>query len=234
MLNTWGLVFGVVGLIAIAVIAIVRARHTKINCDKSFKLLANTEMVHDLSEYKSAKRRYRILTDILIISFIVTIGAVSMLAARPTKLASKAPDYSKREIMLCVNLNEIDENKEELIKYADIIKEYKGQRVGLTAYDNVYLVLSPLSDDYNALSSLLIDLDSRSDIYKNTLAGMNNSNLESDLDSLGCVYDVTKAQNIANYDNTSGFEHVDDPYDTIVITIVCVLVVAFIIWRLGL
>ena len=199
MLNTWSLVFCVMGLICIAIIAAMRAK--RLCSSGSFKPFANTEAVHDLPEYKSIKRRYRLLIDVLMVSFLVTTGAVAVLAARPTKVVSLSPDYKTNDIMFCVDINSIDNHKKEQLKnFAESIKNYKGQRVGLTIFSGVYMNLSPLSDDYEALSNMFNDVVDNTEIYQKTLA-QEQSKSEVGLGIFGCVksFDKLGEENRSRY-----------------------------------
>lgn len=172
MLNTWSLVICVAGLICIAIIANIRKKRLHRSKSTLIKPLANTEAVQNLPEYKSIKIRYRLLKDVLLISFIVTTGAVAVLAARPTKVVMKKPSPKTDDVVFCIDVNAIPDYKEQLEKFSDTVKRFNGQRVGVTIYDHTYFNLSPLSDDYEALSKLFQDLANKPiyDIHSQSLA----------------------------------------------------------------
>lgn len=194
MLNTWSLVLCVAGLVCIAIIANIRKKRFHQLKSQYIKPLANTAAVQNLPEYKAVKRRYRLLTDVLLISFIVTTGAVAVLAARPTKVVMKKPSPKTDDIVFCIDTTMIPKLKEQFENFSETVKRFNGQRVGVTIYDYAYFNLSPLSDDYEALSQLFRDLANKSiyDIRNQSpkLVALNFAGIARGI--IGCVENFDK------------------------------------------
>ncbi len=159
MRQAWMLLVALVGLLVIIAIAFWRQhsaskRHQK--AVKDYKPLANTKKVKDLPEYKAALRRYHLLLLAVGMLFVVMFSTVAVVAARPVSVNTSKPEYDNRDIMLCLDVSgSMNKYVEQLLEYfANLLDDFKGQRVGLTVFDSVYLTIAPLSDDYDLLADI--------------------------------------------------------------------------------
>ena len=195
MLNTWGLVFGLIGLISAVAIAVIRSRRVDVKkSEKPFKPLANTEAIYNLSEYKTAKRKYHRMLVLLVFVLLAGIGATSVLAARPASVEVAKPLYENRDIMLCLDTSgSMSSYITDILKYySDAIKSFEGQRIGLTIFDGVYMTISPLSDDYDVLSEMLLDFSENPLDYFGALFSVEQSTSEIGAGLVGCVNSFDK------------------------------------------
>lgn len=161
MRNSWVLLAALFGLIATIAIALLRHRRRKTNYStKGFSIIANTSRTRELPEYKAAERRYTLLLIAAAFLFMTVFASISTVASRPVSVSVSKPEYENRDIMLCLDVSgSMNQYVQELLEYfSELIDGFKGQRVGMTIFDGVYLTIAPLSDDYDALSDLMEDL----------------------------------------------------------------------------
>ncbi len=195
MLNAWGLVFGLMGLISAVVVAVVRFKRSGTGASsRNFKPFANTESIRELPEYKAAKKKYHLLVGVLLGLMVIAISATSVLTARPASVTTAKPNYENRDIMFCIDVSgSMNEYIKELLEYySNVIKKFEGQRVGLTIFDGVYMNLSPLSDDYDAVSDLLADVSKDTFSYSSMLSMVQQSSSEIGPGLVGCVNSFDK------------------------------------------
>ena len=181
MRQAWILLCALIAFVAIIGIAFWQQhqkKDQKPTDKKDFKPLANTSRVRALPEYKAALKKYYLLLAALGLLFTIMFGSVAIIAARPVSVTVSKPEYDNRDIMLCLDVSgSMNEYVEELIEYfASLLDDFKGQRVGLTIFDSVYLTIAPLSDDYDLLADLLNDfkdhpLDYSSALFNSKVGG---------------------------------------------------------------
>lgn len=187
MLNSWMLIVGLIGLIAIIITALMRARKAKKRqTKKSFKPYANTDVIRNLPEYKSAKKKYHLIIASVIITIIISIVSVTIVSSRPVSVTVAKPDYANRDIMLCLDVSgSMDDYVDAILDYFVIlIKGFKGQRLGITVFDGTSFLASPLTDDYASLKITMNNIIQSDYKYSNYLIG-GASHIGSGL--LGCV-----------------------------------------------
>lgn len=163
--------FGFVAIIGIAFWQQYQKNRQKSTSKKEYKPLANTSRVRALPEYKSALKKYHLLLAAVGLLFVIIFGSVAVIAARPISVTVSQPEYDNRDIMLCLDVSgSMNEYVKELVDYfANLLDDFKGQRVGLTVFDSVYLTITPLSDDYDLLADLLKDFKEDPDSYSSSL-----------------------------------------------------------------
>lgn len=174
MRQSWILLVALIGFITIIGIAFWRQHqksHRKAPIKNDYKPLANTSKVRALPEYKAALKKYYLLLVAVGFLFIVIFSSVAIIAARPVSVTVSKPEYNNRDIMLCLDVSgSMNEYVKELVEYfANLLDDFKGQRVGLTLFDSVYLTIAPLSDDYDLLADLLTDFKDNPDSYSSSL-----------------------------------------------------------------
>ena len=199
MKYSWILLIALFGLIATIVLAFLnRAKHkNKIDSKNgSYKILANTAMARNLPEYKSARHRYHLLVAITGLLFVTILSTVAVLASRPVSVTTSKPEYENRDIMLCLDVSgSMFSYVEELLDYfSKLIQKFQGQRVGLTIFDGGYMTISPLSDDYDALSELFLDLKDDPFSYWSAVYGISGSTSQIGPGLVGCVNSFDKLE----------------------------------------
>lgn len=187
MINAWMLIVAFLGIIAIIITAIIRAKSIKKRqAKKAFKPYANTEDIRSLPEYKSAKKKYRLVIASVIVTMIISVLSVTIISSRPVSVTVAKPDYENRDIMLCLDMSgSMDQYIEAILGYFRVlIKGFKGQRLGITIFDGTSFLVSPLTDDYVSLNKVMDDIVRADSVYSLVLAG-GSSQIGSGL--LGCV-----------------------------------------------
>ena len=153
MLNSPALIIGILGLIVILAVAFARIKKAKkLQSKKTYRPYANTADVRALPEYKKVKRQYHLLVAALSMVFVVILASITIVSARPVSVTTSKPNYENRDIMVCLDISgSMNDYVSEMLNYfAKAMDNFKGQRVGITVFDGVYMTLSPLSDDYEA------------------------------------------------------------------------------------
>ncbi len=192
MLNAWMLLVGLVGVIAMLIIAFTRAKSLKKkSTKKSFKPYANTAEIRNLPEYKSAKKKYHFVIIGVIAALFISIVSTVIIAARPVSVDIAKPDYENRDIMFCLDVSGSMTAyiKDMLLYYANsIVPKLQGQRLGFTIFDHTYLLLSPMTDDYEIFSDLLKNVAANTSDYLYALYSMaGGASSEIGFGLTGCV-----------------------------------------------
>lgn len=133
-----------------------RPSKTKKSTD-SRKPLANFWRLMRLPEYRDALNSYAKLVKIaLALTALVVIGAV-VTASRPTSVTVVELEMRNRDIMLCLDVSGsmYEANKRITNIYSEMVKDFEGERIGLTVFDNSPVMLFPLTTDYEFASDYL-------------------------------------------------------------------------------
>lgn len=195
MLNSPALIIGILGLIVILAVAFARIKKAKkLQSKKTYRPYANTADVRALPEYKKVKRQYHLLVAALSMVFVVILASITIVSARPVSVTTSKPNYENRDIMVCLDISgSMNDYVSEMLNYfAKAMDNFKGQRVGITVFDGVYMTLSPLSDDYEALSSLFVDVAKNPFDYSYPLYQVGQSSSEIGPGLVGCVNSFDK------------------------------------------
>lgn len=198
MLNAWILIVGLVGIITAIIIAIVRAKKTKKKqTKKPFKPYANTADIRNLPEYKSAKKKYHLAIASVIATLLISVISVTIISARPVSVSVAKPNYENRDIMFCLDVSgSMNEYVQDMLRYFgdSIVPKLQGQRLGITVFDGTYLLLAPMSDDYDMFTNLLNDIAENYLTYSSILFNIAGSTSEIGLGLMGCVNNFDKLE----------------------------------------
>ena len=158
----WLFVLPLIAVIAITVSTILRFRKRKLRKPKHdhSSLIAHTKTIRELPEYKAAKKRYNMLLCLATILFAISASSITLVTSRLVSVEDSHSDQKNRDIMLCLDVSgSMSNNVNELLTYyLNLVEKMQGERFGITIFDGVYVTLSPLSDDYAAVSEVLQDL----------------------------------------------------------------------------
>jgi hypothetical protein len=142
-----------------------------------------------LPAYKAAERRYRLLLALAAICLITALFSSTVLASRPLKGELGKSRTNSRDVILCMDISGSLENYQKAILgyYKSIIKQLKGERIGITVFDGRPANLVPLSDDYDTLYDIIDDIESSN--LKEYLTTLNSGGLTSQVGSglVGCI-----------------------------------------------
>ncbi|MBP5656812.1 VWA domain-containing protein [Candidatus Saccharibacteria bacterium] len=166
MRYSWLFILPIFAIIAIVSYSLYRF-YSKERTVKKVVMVSHSKKIRNLPEYDKARTRYRILLVAMVITFTVSLISVTISASRPISVGVVEPEYSTRDVMLCIDVSgSTSSSREDLIKYlGEVVEQLDGQRVGVTIFATKATLLSPLTSDYASLHSTLEML--RSSFYFN-------------------------------------------------------------------
>lgn len=198
MQSAWLFFVLILAILIIVGWSLLRFRLDKPRKDKTLKLLAHTDNITALPEYRRAKKKYTRLLTIAAILFALTIGSVTALAARPTSVSEESEDYDTRDIMLCIDVSySMHDVDTEVLQYLkEVVAELKGQRIGITLFNGTPILFMPLTNDYLAVDETLDLMISSIEEYAEIVddaSGTYSSMIGSS--TVGCINNFDKLEN---------------------------------------
>ncbi len=195
MRYSWLFVLPLIAIIAIVIVTIMRFQKQKMRKPKSddSSLIAHTKAIRELPEYQAAKKHYNMLLCLAAILFVISISSITLVTSRPVSVEETHSTQKNRDIMLCLDVSgSMSSNIIELLSYyQNLVESMQGERFGVTIFDGSYITLSPLSDDYAAVSEVLQNLKDDSGNYAGTTlsSALNVGGTSSKVGSglVGCV-----------------------------------------------
>lgn len=164
----WFFIIPCVAIIAIVAVSLIRFHLRKLQHKKKDKaaLIAHTNFVRNLPEYKKAQKRYNLMLIILAVAFVVAVGSLSIVASRPISVTETKTEAENRDIMLCLDVSgSMSYSLKHLTGYfKEFVERMDGERFGITIFDGTYVTLSPLSTDYAAILEILNNLTNKNTI----------------------------------------------------------------------
>lgn len=151
-LATWWMILVAAGIVvlAIGVGLLLGLRHRARTASGERARIARAERLRALPTFRSAlRRRVLALSGILALGAVATLAA-GVVAARPMSSQTIQPVNTSRDIMLCLDvsgsMSEVD--VEVLSVFEELLKGFKGERIGLTIFNSSPVQIFPLTDDY--------------------------------------------------------------------------------------
>lgn len=121
--------------------------------------VAYTRRITSLPGFVARKRR--ILIGGLAIVAVTVLGGASALAgiSRPITTETINPQQKQRDVMLCLDASGSMSmyNAKILDTYADLIKSFKGERIGMTVFNSAAVSVFPLTTDYDMATEFIED-----------------------------------------------------------------------------
>lgn len=153
----WMIVVCMVALAMVIMAWWVMRRRVHKGTEKRAKVLANTQRVEDLPEYKRARARYRMMLVLVMVVLLPILMTMLLLVARFSSISVESPEVYNRDIMLCLDASGsmYDENVRVLEKFKEIAAGLVEERVGLTFFDSSAVTIFPLTDDYDYIQEQL-------------------------------------------------------------------------------
>ncbi|CAN5192912.1 VWA domain-containing protein [soil metagenome] len=138
---------GVVAAV-LAVLVLLRRRRTRTDTD--IVSAAHTDRMLRLPEYRKAYRRVLLQFGALFAVLLFTLGAFSVVAARPITTDVADTDRVNRDIVLCLDVSGsmLDADGEVLDRFLELVEQFKGERIALVVWDSSAAQVFPLNDDY--------------------------------------------------------------------------------------
>lgn len=147
-------------LIILAVLAVAGLGWWLAGRDRAAKdavLVAHTRRLTRLPAYRAAlaRQQFRLLGIGAIIG--LTVIPLAVAAGRPGATETIDPQKSNRDIMLCLDVSGsmYRTDKAVLEDFAEIVKNFRGERIGLVLWNNQAVTAFPLTDDYELVEEQL-------------------------------------------------------------------------------
>lgn len=151
-LNTWWMILVALAVLLVAAgVGVLLGLRGREHADTApAALVSRAERLRRLPSFRaSVRRRMGLLSGILIVGAIaVLLGGV--VAARPMAAKTIQPINNSRDIMLCLDVSGSmsDVDVEVLSVFEQLLKDFKGERIGLTIFNSSPVQVFPLTDDY--------------------------------------------------------------------------------------
>jgi Ca-activated chloride channel family protein len=119
--------------------------------------VANVDRLTALPEYQAALRRHRRWLAVAALAAITLVVSAVAAAARPVELTTIQPEQRNRDIMLCLDTSGSMSSADAAVVqvFAELAKEFDGERIGLTVFDSSAIQVFPLTDDYGYVQEQL-------------------------------------------------------------------------------
>ncbi|WP_307433234.1 vWA domain-containing protein [Pseudarthrobacter defluvii] len=112
--------------------------------------VAHADRLTALPEYQSALRRYRRWLALAGTALALLLASTAVAAARPVAVDTVRPEQHNRDIMLCLDASGSMSTADAAVVdvFAELAREFDGERIGLTIFDSSAIQVFPLTDDY--------------------------------------------------------------------------------------
>ncbi|MBR6136963.1 MAG: VWA domain-containing protein [Bacilli bacterium] len=123
--------------------------------------IANTKFLKETYYYKKLIRKYNFYKRLIYFSFIVAIISSIILCSRLQEVKTRNVNEYKRDIILCMDVStSVDELNMKLIKnLKKTVKSLEGERFGISIFNTTSVLVSPLTDDYEYINTVLDEIE---------------------------------------------------------------------------
>lgn len=120
-------------------------------------LVAHTRRLTRLPAYRAAVGRQQLRLAGLAVVIGITLLPLAVAAGRPGTEETIDPEKRNRDIMLCLDVSGsmYATDRAVLNNFAEIVKNFQGERIGLVLFNNQAVTAFPLTDDYELVSEQL-------------------------------------------------------------------------------
>ena len=142
----------------IAVLVVLRRRPGR--ADRDIVSAAHTERMLRMPEYKSAYRRALLKLGAMFVLVLVSLGAFSVVAARPITTDVADTDRVNRDIVLCLDVSGSMTAADAAIvqRFLELVEQFHGERIALVVWDSSAAQVFPLNDDYDYVEEQLASI----------------------------------------------------------------------------
>jgi von Willebrand factor type A domain. len=173
MVNSWAvpLVCGLVA--AIGLIAWIRGRDRRV---QSVAYVAHTRLLRLGTRYRSRMTKLRMAAMCMMAAMVVVTLSASVILARPSEMRANSSKLASRDLVLCLDISGsvTSFDAQVLETFAEMVNQFKGERVALVVWNKSASVIFPLSDDYDMVKEELNRI-------KRVLQGTGSMSDENDL-----------------------------------------------------
>jgi len=159
MKYAWLFILPLFAFVMIVAYSIYRFR-TKQRKTKKAVMVAHSKRVKILPEYEKVRKKYRLLLILAAVFFAISTVSITISASRPISVDIIEPDYETRDIMLCIDVSgSQSEAMMDVISYfSNTLSKLQGQRIGIGIFATKAAIISPLTNDYDALELVFKDI----------------------------------------------------------------------------
>lgn len=174
-------------------------------------LISNSAMITETPQYQSALQRYKIGIISVVVLLTLSMLGLSVISTKPVLVETSSQTKYNRDIVLCLDVSgsmaEVD--YEIVKKFETLVESFKGERVGLVAWNSSSHMVFPLTDDYDYIQENLAlvgnffspqglittegpsvsNSDEYYDLSKYTLGGSGGSLIGDGLTACGLAFD---------------------------------------------
>ncbi len=123
--------------------------------------IANTEYIKKTPYFQKKWRQYQRYLWVLRGLFAISLVSILFLLARPAKIDKIIPEEYNRDIILCMDVSaSVDELNYQIVENLKrTVNGLKGERFGISIFNSSSATVSPLTDDYEYITSILDKLE---------------------------------------------------------------------------
>lgn len=119
--------------------------------------VAHADRLTALPSYRKALAVQKRWLAVGVVSSLLLALALLAAAARPVAESTSDPEQINRDIMLCLDVSGSMTDTDQAVVgvFAELVKQFKGERIGLTIFDSTAVAVFPLTDDYEFVGEQL-------------------------------------------------------------------------------
>ena len=116
-------------------------------------LVANTRYMERIPSFVRAQRTARIVRVLQVAIAVLAVIAASVLSGRIASERIQTPEFSSRDIVLCLDVSGsmYEYDTEILDTFAQMVDTFEGERVALSIFNSTSRTVFPLTNDYDLI-----------------------------------------------------------------------------------
>lgn len=145
------------GIVAATLAVLVVLRRRSSRHDHDIVSAAHSERLLRMPEYRAAYRRAMLKLGAMVLLVLVSLGAFSIVAARPITTDVADTDRVNRDIVLCLDISGSMTSADAAIvgRFLELVEQFHGERIALVVWDSSAAQIFPLNDDYDYVEEKL-------------------------------------------------------------------------------
>ena len=102
-------------------------------------------------------RRWRMLTRLAAVLLAILLALSALLIGRPSTVDAQTERSETRDIVLCLDVSgsALPYDREVIATYLDLVRNFQGERIGLSIFNSTSRTVFPLTDDYDLVTAQL-------------------------------------------------------------------------------
>ncbi|WP_114855318.1 VWA domain-containing protein [Brachybacterium sp. YJGR34] len=116
-------------------------------------LIANSQYMDRIPSFVRAQRAARVLRVLQVGIAVLGVVAASVLSGRIATERIETPEFSSRDIVLCLDVSGsmYEYDTEILSTFAELVDTFEGERVALSIFNSTSRTVFPLTNDYDLI-----------------------------------------------------------------------------------